>query len=210
MEKYYIYHIKDKKWGCTKHLEQRLAKQKYTLNDVCEIIEIYDLDKAAKLEKELNLKHGYFWSDTQEYKKALRNSKHGGIKAKEKNSKAVLQYDLQGNFIAEYGSILDACNSENGNNGVFQACKGLRTHANGFIWRYKETNNFPIKIDVSSIKTRPQPLNEKQIQFVKDNYAYSPNQFHRPIGKMSASEIAKVLNVGSNQVFRLIKKLSLH
>jgi hypothetical protein len=69
---YYLYHIKGKKWGCTQHLKQRLKRQGYTLDDVCEIIEKQDLDEAADLEKELNLKYGYPWNDSQDYRVILK------------------------------------------------------------------------------------------------------------------------------------------
>jgi hypothetical protein len=54
---YYIYHIKGVKWGCTINLKRRLKAQNYTINDVCEIIEETDLNKASDLEKELNIKN---------------------------------------------------------------------------------------------------------------------------------------------------------
>ena len=67
MKKYCIYHIKGKKWGCTVNLRKRLKKQGYTLDDVCEVIEVYDEIEASDLEKELNLKYGYPYNDTQYY-----------------------------------------------------------------------------------------------------------------------------------------------
>jgi hypothetical protein len=65
---YYIYHIKGVKWGCTINLKRRLKAQNYTINDVCEIIEETDLNKASDLEKELNIKNGYNWRDDQDYR----------------------------------------------------------------------------------------------------------------------------------------------
>lgn len=96
MKKYYIYHIKGKKWGCTVNLKQRLKKQGYTLDDVCEIIEMDDEIKASDLEKELNLKYGYPWNDTQYYARSrklfylahqISSSKNLGILTKDENKR---------------------------------------------------------------------------------------------------------------------------
>jgi hypothetical protein len=72
MKTYYIYHIKGVKWGCTNNLKRRLKQQKYTLTDVCEIIQETDLDTAADLEKQLNLRDGYKWRDDQDYRVILK------------------------------------------------------------------------------------------------------------------------------------------
>lgn len=53
-------------------------------------------------------------------------------------SKAVLQYDLQGNLISEWPSMREiqrrgVARCEN----VYRACVGIYKQANGFIWRYK-------------------------------------------------------------------------
>jgi excinuclease UvrABC ATPase subunit len=70
---YYIYHIKGKKWGCTKNPKQRLKKQGYEYAD--EVILESDLDNAADLEKELNIKYGYPWRDDQDYRAILNAGK---------------------------------------------------------------------------------------------------------------------------------------
>jgi hypothetical protein len=60
MKKYYIYHIKGKKWGCTsRSVKRRVYEQGYTLDDVCEIIEVFDKKEASDLEDSLNIKYGY-------------------------------------------------------------------------------------------------------------------------------------------------------
>jgi len=60
MVKYYLYHIKGVKWGMTKRtVKRRVWEQGYTLNDVCEIIEISDIDTASDLEQQLNIRDGY-------------------------------------------------------------------------------------------------------------------------------------------------------
>lgn len=55
--------------------------------------------------------------------------------------KAVLIYDLSGNFIKEFSSISEAgrflgINTKHASD----VCKGKRNQANGYIWRYKDEN----------------------------------------------------------------------
>lgn len=53
--------------------------------------------------------------------------------------KPVLQYDINGNFIAEYSSVLEAgekCGIWKG--GISTVLKGKQKTAGGYLWRYKE------------------------------------------------------------------------
>lgn len=52
--------------------------------------------------------------------------------------KSILQYDLEGNFIKEWGSIRDI-ERELGfaNTSIGKCALGKRNHVGGFIWRYK-------------------------------------------------------------------------
>jgi group I intron endonuclease len=85
-------------------------------------------------------------------KQGIKVPKWGIEKSRLKKIKAVLMYDLQGNFIQEFESCTDA--------GKFAGCKasevsicakGKRTQARGYVFRYK-TDNYPLKIDVGVIK----------------------------------------------------------
>jgi hypothetical protein len=52
--------------------------------------------------------------------------------------KAILQYDKDGTFIAEYKSLKEACSCTGANMGsVSNVCTGKRKSANGFKWSYK-------------------------------------------------------------------------
>lgn len=54
--------------------------------------------------------------------------------------KAVAQYDKDGNLIATYKSLKEACSHTGANNGsVSNVCTGKRKTANGFIWKYIDT-----------------------------------------------------------------------
>ena len=66
---YTLYHIpKRKEWGCTKHLKRRIKTLGYELSDIIEIINIPDLNTAADMERELNIKYGYGWSERHDYR----------------------------------------------------------------------------------------------------------------------------------------------
>jgi hypothetical protein len=55
-----------------------------------------------------------------------------------KNIRAVLQYDLLGNLIAEYDSLIDAANKTGSKSNCIQmCCVGKYKHSNNFIWKYK-------------------------------------------------------------------------
>lgn len=62
-------------------------------------------------------------------------------------TRAVLQYDLNDNFIAEYPSIKEACAAINKNkiytsvSHISSCCRGRQKTAYGFKWKYKENNN---------------------------------------------------------------------
>lgn len=81
-----------------------------------------------------NVKHAY--------KKHLINHWAIGKFGKEHNfSKAVIQLDLQGNFINEYDSITQACEAMGvnaKNPSISYVCKGKQKTAYGYRWRYKE------------------------------------------------------------------------
>lgn len=56
----------------------------------------------------------------------------------EKMSKQILQYNLNGDFVAEFNSIKDVEKLFGFNNGnISSCCLNKRKSANGFIWKYK-------------------------------------------------------------------------
>jgi hypothetical protein len=54
---------------------------------------------------------------------------------------AVLQYDKQNNFIKEHNSLSEACSYLNKpltqTGYISRACKGIKKHAFGYVWKYK-------------------------------------------------------------------------
>lgn len=58
-----------------------------------------------------------------------------------KMSKAILQYDLEGNFIKEHYSMNQAARDMNTvTTSIFNACNGYSKTSCGFIWKYKLKN----------------------------------------------------------------------
>lgn len=82
-------------------------------------------------------------SSTGNFVWRYKESEDYPLKIKKTNKKelskprAVLQYDLSGNFIAEYSNANEAGKITGAAN-ILKCCKGERTASNGFIWRYKE------------------------------------------------------------------------
>ena len=57
------------------------------------------------------------------------------------NAKAVIQYDMQDNFIKEYSSISQASKETNSNAiNILKCCKGQRNKCNNYKWKYKKGN----------------------------------------------------------------------
>lgn len=56
-----------------------------------------------------------------------------------KNFKPVVQYDLNGNFIAEYDSIMGAARSiHRDRSGIKDVCNGRQLSAYGYLWKFKQ------------------------------------------------------------------------
>jgi hypothetical protein len=145
-----LYHIKGKKWGCSIQLEDRLSKQGYTLKDVCEIIEVLDVDEASNMERELNIRDGYGWNQSQDYriitKAAPMGGKAAGKIARESGqlkealkhsceirSIPVKVFDKLGNIIGEYKSCKEASIILNVNfKNISSVIAGKRKHAGGY------------------------------------------------------------------------------
>ena len=81
----------------------------------------------------------------------------------DKNIKAILQYDLEGNFIREWSSIVEVIRTLNISN-ITTCLKGKQNQAGGFVWRYKTSIEIPLKIEVN-LKSK---LERIIIQYTKD------------------------------------------
>ena len=68
------------------------------------------------------------------------NIKHSWEKGLQKGkTKRVEQYDIEGNFIKEWGSQIKASKKLNINKGnISSCCSGKRNEAGGYVWKYKK------------------------------------------------------------------------
>jgi hypothetical protein len=78
---------------------------------------------------------------SKEHIENIRQSKLGIIvsdETKAKKSKPVLQYDLQGNFIAKYFGIKEASRKVGISDSlIIDVCKGKYPQGKGFVWKYE-------------------------------------------------------------------------
>jgi len=61
-----------------------------------------------------------------------------------KTTRSVLQYSLDGNFIQEWNSVLEAAEQmgfEKSRSKVYRCANGFQTNAAGFIWKWKTNEN---------------------------------------------------------------------
>jgi len=87
---YYVYHIPERKqWGCTDNLNRRMKRHTqrkgWTINDITQMYTFTDIDQAADTEKELNLKYGYGWNSSRDYRIVTAKAPAGGKAAAEVN-----------------------------------------------------------------------------------------------------------------------------
>jgi hypothetical protein len=154
---YYLYHIKGVKIGCSTQPAKRVKRQGYTKYDILETHT--DIDVASIREKELQKQYGYK-VDTTPYKITRTISSIGGkaamsnpinvdnfkkvaskyavdnsLKSRYKLQKAVLQYDLDGNFIKEWPGVRYV--KTHTNICCSKCVRGLKKTAGGYIWKFK-------------------------------------------------------------------------
>jgi group I intron endonuclease len=83
------------------------------------------------------LSKGYQWCYQRDYEKRIGKE----IRAKDTTAKRVIQYKLNGQKVQEWESITAAANSLGCQDShIASCCKGKRTTAGGFQWRYAEEN----------------------------------------------------------------------
>lgn len=129
-------------------------------------------------------------------------------KMKDKLSIPILQYDIEGNFIAEWKSAVEAGKILNVKNSLItKVCKRQNWICRGFIFVYKsEYPDIPKKIDVSYIpeKYRLNPNNFKRGGNSKVLYQYDQN-YQLIKAYPSAKEAAEELGYSINTLRKYIK-----
>lgn len=109
-------------------------------------------DKAKKAIRQALLHRDHSIYDNIANKLKGRTRDHEMImKAAKKRRKPVLQYDLQGNFVREYPGVKFVNGFEG--KSISACCRGKLGSTQGYIWRFKETEDFPKKIEVNIKRT---------------------------------------------------------
>lgn len=73
---------------------------------------------------------------SEETRKKISEARTGKIYA---STKSIIQYSKDGEFIAEYNSVMEASRQIGcDNSSISKCCNGKRKTAGGFIWKYKE------------------------------------------------------------------------
>lgn len=96
--------------------------------------EIYGLEKAESMKSKLKQINKDKWNgvDNNFYGKKHNNE------TLEKLGRAVIQYDIHGNYIQRYISLKDAANNTGSDFRLIQkVCKKIRNKHNNFIWKYE-------------------------------------------------------------------------
>lgn len=75
--------------------------------------------------------------------------------------KPILQYDLKGNFIKEYESIIETSKYFKNHSTIGEVCRGHNKTSHGFIWKYKTSNNIPLKIEPMAYKAETLIINKQ-------------------------------------------------
>ena len=171
------------------------SKNKEILNFILNILEIFYIKKfdsynkgynctlggegtigrIVSEENRMNLRNSHLGhKHTEEQKEKIgaalkgRNRDHEMIiKAALKRRKPILQYSLDGEFVQEYEgpTLIEGIHAA----GVIYCCKNHLVQSQGYIWKYKESEDFPLKIEVKRtfhLKGRPVYQYTKQGEFV--------------------------------------------
>jgi hypothetical protein len=110
------------------------------------------------MERELNIRDGYLWNKSQDYRRIKKMASKGGtvvqqkypdigkrlgsksgrengLKSRYKVQKPVLQFDLQGNLIKEWPGV-NFAKRETGIH-LTHCVRGLKKTAGGYVWKFK-------------------------------------------------------------------------
>ena len=121
---------------------------------------------------------GFVWN------KAKANSELTNIEPveieKSNESKPVLQYDLDGNFIAEYSSISEA-SKKNGidKKGIRDTLKGRQKTSGGYVWKNKESKSAEDRLSTKNIEPEIEDSTEKNKEVKETNIAEPTNRITR-------------------------------
>ena len=149
----------------------KLVAEHYSLNEaIRKNKSSYDVIRDGI--KERRKVKGYYFIEKKEYEKNPNL-------AKLFNWKPIIQFDLQGNLIAEYFNIDKALKETNAHKGSLKAVlNGKLQSTNGYIWRYKEDYSLnPIAIEEGINPIIQLNLNGEFVAEYKDKWNHMSADF---------------------------------
>lgn len=104
---------------------------------------------SAKTRKKLSIATQKTWANPdfvqhmREINMGAKNPQYGTIRTEkerlQRGAKPILQYDLEGNLVAEYISCHDASEKTNTSRDLIsKCCRGIFKQGKGYVWKYKE------------------------------------------------------------------------
>lgn len=151
IERVYNYHNshKENNFDYNKHLLSSIEKYGFEAFEVNECLDI------AFSEEELNIKEMCYIKYYNSFENGYNNTKGGegvlGLYRKSgseaKDSIPIVQLDLNGNFIKEWGSISEAGRKYNNRTDISECCNKKQKSSKGFLWLYKSEYDEKIKYE---------------------------------------------------------------
>ena len=156
----------------TKEFMEKLCAEYNTLDEIGFVIH-----KTRDTVKRNLIQHGLFESF---------------LRKRDFNTQPIVQYDLTGNLIKEWGSISDAAEVLHlSGSHISSVCKGERKTTGGFIWRYKEGNIAPAKIE---IQNKWDNLKIKVLQYDRDGRFIQEFESISEAAKATSNSVAGIQN----------------
>lgn len=180
--------------------------QYYIESEICanseeDLSNLLDIAESFYIQKYDSYKNGYNSTEGGESLRGYNKTKEQVEKQKRSlkeyykthrnpYAKYVLQYSPEGEFIKEWNSATEAETTLGySRSSVSNCCTGRTKSSCGFIWRYKESDEIPLKIDVSGINAKSKKHQSilqfntdgsfvqewKSIKDIKDHYDLSSN-----------------------------------
>jgi group I intron endonuclease len=157
-------------------------------NHIVEVIEECSIENLNTIERYWQdyfnvLQHGLNCRLTQTHDKSGKDSISTKNKKSNSLKKCIIQYDMEGNFIKEWNSIIEA-ESILKISKISGACRGTNISIGGFLWRFKSSpldNNYKFPTHKNTNKPKSEQTKERMSNSGKNKP--QPPHFSKLISK---------------------------